>query len=90
MFIHFQPKSSHFLSILIFYNLERGGGREGEKERDREREKELPSDPEAEHLEIIFMPTVKIHSPFFFFSGYGNKTQILLSSENLLIIPTSI
>lgn len=89
MFIHFQPKISHFLSILIFYNLERGGGREGEKERDREREKELPSDPEAEHLEIIFMPTVKIHS-LFFFSGYGNKTQILLSSENLLIIPTFI
>lgn len=89
MFIHFQLKISHFLSILISYNLERGGGREGGKERDREREKELPSDPEAEHLEIIFMPTVKIHS-FLFFSGYGNKTQILLSSENLLIIPTFI
>ena len=63
------------MSILIFYDLERGGGREGEKERDREREKELPLDPEAEHLEINFMPTVKIHSIFFFLKDMETKLK---------------
>ena len=63
------------MSILIFYDLERGGGREGEKERDREREKELPLDPEAEHLEINFMPTVKIHSIFFFLQDMETKLK---------------
>ena len=90
VFIHFQLKISHFLSILIFYDLERGGGREGAKEREREREKELLSDPEdGRYLGDNFHAYCK--NPFlFFFAGYGNKTQILISSENLLIIPAFI
>ena len=68
VFIHFQLKISHFLSILIFYDLERGGGREEAKERETEREKELPSDPEAgRYLGHNFHAYCKIPFHFFFF-----------------------